>query len=887
MKQEHVKIPRLTGWLLNRLLPADDSINLNGDFAELYHHMVLSEGRFYAHMWLWLQILKSLPGFMSGTIYWRLNMLKNYLKIFFRNIVRYKGYSFINLTGLAIGIACCVLIVLFVRDELSYDRFHENADRIFRVERKGVFKGQSHHTGVTAQPTGPALKNDFAQIRHFVRLFTYRAAMKNWNNHRFEETVFFVDHSLFDVFTFPLLKGKAAEALKEPNSVVLSEKMCKKYFNSADVLGQTLTIYWGGRAIDLNVTGVMKKIPHNSHFKSDFFVSHATLNALLGEEQMQSWLNNNTYTYVLLADKSDAKILHKQFPAFMEKHYGKLARKFFSKDIDLSTLVQFVLCPITDIHLYSKSDWEIEPQGSIKSVLVFSAIAFFILLIACINFMNLSTARSANRAREVGLRKTVGANRGLLIKQFLGESIFLTLLAGVLAILLVELMLPAYNSFTGKELTNVIVSQPLLLLAFTGLLLMVGFISGCYPAFFLSSFQPVKVLKGVTTSNTDRRSQFLRKFLVVFQFAISIFLIIGTLIVMNQMNYVKNRNLGFDKEQVLVLRTQDESLAGKYDAFKTELLKNPNISQVAASTNIPGARLFNDQGIIREGMSNDDFVQMFNFSIDEDFIPLLGIELAAGRNYSKDFPSDREEGIVINETAVKKFGWSSPDEAVGKRLLQPTSFDKYRKRTILGVVKDFHFKSLHQEIEPLMFFLNPKSISFITVKLKTGDMSSTMAHIREKWNHFSPAYTFEYFFFDRHFDKLYRSEERMHTLFRFFTVLAIFISCLGLFGLASFTIQQRTKEVGIRKVLGASVGNVILHLSKEFVFWVALANIIAWPAAYYFMSKWLQNFAFRTSLSVGVFILAGMIGLMISLLTVSYQSIKAALANPIKALKYE
>ncbi|MFC2155172.1 ABC transporter permease [Acidobacteriota bacterium] len=888
MKKKNIKIPTLTGWILGRVLPAEDRVNLSGDFTELYDHVGHSEGACYARFWLWAQIFKSLPGFMSGEIYWRLTMFKNYLKIFFRNIIRYKGYSFINLAGLAIGIACCVLIMLYVKDEISYDRFHEKHDRIFRVERKGTFKGQDYHVPVTAHPTGPAFETDFAQVLHAVRLYPRQVVIKNWKNHRFEEQVFFADHALFETFTFPLLKGTAATALKEPNSVVLTEKMSEKYFGSRDTLGQTLTIHWANRSQDLKVTGIMKKIPHNSHFNSDFFVSYTTLPAFIGD-QLQNWFNNSVYTYILLQQQSDAKELQAQLPAFIEKHLGKMARKFFSKDMDLSNILQMQLRPVTDIHLYAKLGWEIDPQGNISSIYVFSAIAFFILLIACINFMNLSTARSAGRAKEVGLRKTVGANRGLLIKQFIGESVCLTILAGILALLLVELLLPAYNHFTGKELANTIFSQPLSMLAFLGLLLVVGFISGSYPAFFLSSFQPVIVLKGSTASKADRRSLILRKALVVFQFAISIFLIIGTLIVMNQMNYVKNRNLGFQKEQVLVLRTRDQALASRNDAFKAELLKNSNILHVAASSNIPGARDFSDQGIIREGKSNDDFVVTYNFDIDEDFIPLLGIELAAGRNFSKNFATDREDGYIINETAVKAFGWDSPDEAVGKRLMRPTRIDsgQFHKGTIVGVVKDFHFKSLHQKIEPLLFFMNSNSLNYINIKLKTADISNTMAHIREKWSEFSPAYTFEFFFFDQHFDRLYRSEERMHTLFKLFTLLAIFISCLGLFGLASFTTEQRTKEVGIRKVLGASVINVILHLSKEFIFWVALANLIAWPAAYFFMNKWLQNFAYRTGLGIEVFLLSGLLGLTIALLTVGYQSVKAALANPIKALKYE
>jgi putative ABC transport system permease protein len=813
-------------------------------------------------------------------------MLKNYLKIAFRNIIRQKGYSFINIAGLAAGIACCMLIMLYVQDELSYDRYHEKIDQIYRLERKGVFQGQEYHIPVTAHPTAPAFEKDLPGILHAVRLWPVQLTLKNQDNHYFEEKIFFADAALFNTFTFPLLEGSPDTALKEPYSIVLTEPMSKKYFNSIDSTGKTLSIRWGKNTIDFKVTGIMKKIPNNSHFKTDFFASYSSLNQLIGDS-LNEWLNNSVYTYLLVDKNLSPGELEQKFPPLVEKYIGKKIRKFLGSEIDISTMMRFVLRPVSEIHLYSQLEWEIEPNSNINTVYIFSVIAFLVLLIACINFMNLSTARAAGRAKEVGLRKTVGANKILLVKQFIGESVFLTLIAGIIAVFLVEFLLPVYNALTLKEMSNKYLSEPLAIVSFIAVILFVGFISGSYPAFYLSSFEPVKVMRGKVKSGTDNRSQFLRKGLVVFQFSISIVLIIGTLVVMNQLKFLNNKNLGFKKEQVVVIPNKDNSLLNRYEAVKSELLSNTRILKVAASSRIPGDRLFPDRAFLREGMNNDDVKDLKFFHIDTDFIPLLGIELAAGRNFSRDFATDQSEGFILNESAVKIFGWQTPGQAIGQGILIPDEPGKYRKYKVVGVVKDFHFKSLHQKIEPLILYMDPKQTDYITVKIRTGDISSTLGFLENKFKAFSPGFTFDYFFLDNNFDRLYRSEERMQLIFNFFTILAILISCLGLFGLASFTAEQRTKEVGIRKVLGATVPNIILQLSREFITWVVIANLVAWPAAFIAMNKWLQNFAYRTDMGIGTFILSGLLALVIALLTVSYQSIKTALANPIRALKYE
>ena len=813
-------------------------------------------------------------------------MIKNYFQIAFRNLLRHKGYSFINIAGLAAGITCCILIMLYVKDELSYDRFNEKIDQIYRLERKGVIQGQEFWVAATAHPTGPSFKNELPEILETVRIWPQIFSLKTLDNQYFEERILFTDPAIFSVFTFPLLNGSLETALKEPQSMVLTEEMCKKYFNTSDAMGKVLSLQWDKETtVDFKVTGIMKKIPRNSHFKTDFFVSYSTLEKLV-PDQLRTWLNNSNYTYFLLSKNQSVRALTQKFPALIEKYMGKDIRQYLGSDVDINRLFQFVLRPVSEIHLYSNIEFEFEPNGSITTVYIFSAIAFLVLLIACINFMNLSTARSALRAKEVGLRKTVGANRRSLITQFIGESILLSLIAGIIALLFVRLLLPVYNAVTLKEMANTFLTDPISMLFFIAVIFLVGLVAGSYPAFYLTSFQPVKVLKGKFTTGNEVRSQFLRKGLVVLQFTISITLIICTTVVMNQLHFVKNKNLGFKKEQVVVIPAKDISLGTRGDAVKTELLKNPGILKVAFASQIPGSRSTSDRAFLREGMDKSQSQDIRYFYIDSDFISALEIPMAAGRNFSKDFTTDKE-GIILNEAAVKKFGWESPDLAVGQGILVPEDGTKYTKFKVVGVAKDFHYKSLHQRIDPLLLFLEPADVVYILVKIKTGDIPATLGYLENKFKEFSPGYTPEYYFLDESFDKLYRSEERVETIFKFFTLLAIMISCLGLFGLITFTAERRRKEVGIRKVLGATVSNIVLHLSWEFIILTLIANLIAWPVAYIAMSKWLQSFAYRTQISISVFILSALIALVIALLTVCYQSVKAALANPVHSLKYE
>jgi len=558
-------------------------------------------------------------------------------------------------------------------------------------------------------------------------------------------------------------------------------------------------------------------------------------------------------------------------------------------EVDITQITQMNLKPLTDIHLHSNAEYEIEPNGSVANVYIFTAIALLILMIACINFMNLSTARSVDRAKEVGLRKTVGANRMQLIMQFLGESILLSFIALLLALFLIETLLPVFNSVTGKELTISFLDRPFAVLNFAMIALLVGIFSGSYPAFFLSTLHPVTVLKG--KFKTSSRGTILKKILSVAQFAVSISLIIGTIIVMNQLDYLRNKKLGFDKEHVVLIPINDSNLIPRIASLKNEISQNLAVVSVAASQQIPGERRFIDTMFRKDGggRGKEDLIGIYNFSIDNDFLPTIRVEFVSGRNFSQEFSTDAASGFIINEAAVKKFGWESAETAIGRKLDKTIGLDPliYKEGTVIGVVKNFHYESLHQKIEPIIMELNPNKTNYIVARIRPENISRTVSFLKNKMQAFSPNYPFEYVFQDDYFDRLYGAEEKLQEIFGYFTFLAIFIACLGLFALSSFAAEQRTKEIGIRKVLGATVATVVALLSKDFVKLVLLANLLAWPVAWIAMNKWLQNFAYRIEISWWVFALAGGLALVIAVLTVSTQAMRAALANPVESLRYE
>jgi len=801
-------------------------------------------------------------------------MLKNYLKIAYRNIKRHKGYSFINISGLAIGMACCILILLFIFDELSYDKFHENHDRIYRVTRKWLNEDGvvSLHLGHVAPPVAPLLANDFPDIIHAVRMLRIGRALIGNGSTFFEESrFFFAEEDIFKVFTFDLTIGDPQTALQDPLTMVITEEAAEKYFGTEDPIGKSLTIQVDNQKADMKVTGIIKPMPHNSHFHADFLGSFKTYEAVVGDRELQNWASNNYATYLLMPENYDINRLKSRLDPFIDRHMEQ----------GVSERTKLEIQRLTDIHLRSHLDSEIEPNSDITYVYIFSIIAFFILLIACINFMNLATARSAGRAREVGLRKVVGAQRIQLVRQFLSESIITACLSLVIALIIVFLVLPHFNQFVGRDLSlnmkeNVSLFVYLILIA-----IIVGCASGTYPALFLSAFKPVRVLKGIL--DQGKKGLSFRTVLVLFQFATCIILIICVGVVSGQLNFIRTRNLGFDQEHVVVLPSSPV-MVSRLEAFKSRLLANSDILGVSAAKRVPSGRLLDSAGaaVLSGETSQPITFRIAQLGVDYDYIPTFKMEMAAGRNFSREMRTDASQAFILNETAVRRIGWKSPQEAIGKAF----GYGQ-RKGQVIGVVKDFHFESLHQEISPILMMLSSTSLSQISIRISPQNIPQTMAFLKDTWAELRPNYPFSYNFIDENFDQLYKSEENLHRIFRYFAFLSMVIGCLGLFGLASYSAERHTKEIGIRKVLGASAAGLAFLLSKEFTKWVLLANVIAWPAAYLVMSRWLQNFAYRSGISLGIFLLAGGLAWAIAFLTVSYQAIKASLADPIKALKYE
>jgi len=807
-------------------------------------------------------------------------MFKNYLKIAFRNLIRQKGYSFINITGLAIGIASCLLIFLYVQDELSYDRYNEKADRIYRVCIHGIVGSNEFNQTVTAAPMAQALVNDYPEVEAATRFWNFGYPVLRYKDKVFSEERFFsADSNIFDVFTIPFIEGNPKTALNKPNTLVLTQSMARKYFGDEDPMGKVLN---ADNRRDYIVTGVVRDVPHNSHFHFDFLASLSTYEV----SRSTRWLNNNYLTYIVLRKGISPKLLEKKFPAMVRKYVGPQVQEALGISLDQmaanGNLYEFYLQPLTDIHLHSHLSFEIEPNGDATYVLIFSIIAIGILLIACINFMNLATARSANRAREVGIRKTLGSNRLQLIRQFLAETIFTSFFAIFFALIFVEMLLPYFNNLAGKNISMHFFDNILVIPALVGLAVFVGIMAGSYPAFFLASFRPVQVLKGNVKSGN--KNPWLRSGLVIFQFAISIILIIGTFIVYNQMQYIQNKNLGFNKEQVVVIEKTDD-IGTQIKPFKQELLQNSNVISVSNSSTLPGKDFGSNVHKVANTSGEETHLLWTLFS-DRNFAETYQIKMAEGRFFSPERKTD-SMAVVLNQTAVKVLGLTDP---IGKDLVQIGSTPE-RSVTfkIIGVTKDFNFQSLHQKIRPLVM----KSYGsrgfgrYTSVRIAPGHIKETLAYLEKTWHKFAGAQAFEYVFFDQDFAKIYQSEQRTSQILSVFSILAIFIACLGLFGLASFVTEQRTKEIGIRKSLGASVANITLLLSKEFARWMVLANLVAWPVAFFIMKDWLNNFAYRIDLSIFTFLSATLIAILIALFTVSYQTIKASLTNPVDALRYE
>jgi len=868
------KPPRFASMILERMLVYTIRKTALGDFTEQYIWICNEKGRFIAWIWYWVQILQITPHFIIHTILWSIVMFNNYVKTALRNIKKYKGYSIINIAGLAAGMACCILILAFIVDECSFDRFHEHAGDIYRIATTGSISSVTFEVATTPVLMGPTMMKDFPEVVNAVRFWNSGNTLVSSGDKRFFESgLLYADHSILDVFSFDLIQGDPASALEAPYTMVVTPEIAEKYFGREDPLGRIIRM---NNEEDYIVTGVIEKPPSNSHFTFDLLASFGTVYQKYPEKI--TWIGWDYYTYIQLRESVENEEFEKKLFGFNERYIGDIVRSFGG---EISNYLQ----PLTSIHLHSNIDGELGVNGDIRYVYVFAAIGVFILIIACINFINLSTARSANRAREVGLRKVVGAERGMLINQFLSESLLLAMISMVLALILVQIVQPYFNNLTGREIGINIICNPWIIVGFLLIVLFVGLVAGSYPAFFLSAFRPASVLTGKLQKGS-RHSQF-RRILVVFQFAISITLIVVTGIVFNQIRFMRNKRLGFHKDQRMIIPLRGNEIRQRFELIKKEMQSLEGVVSASGSRMIPGEDAFNVNPYFPEGWSSDQGFMMQGFYVDDDFLRTYGIELVAGRGFSREMFTDQKSAVLINVTAARKLGWTDP---VGKKIHSLTDAQDLSQRitfTVIGVIQDIHHRSVHHAVEPTLITYSPGYARKITLKLNSENISQTMKLIEKKWSALDPNYPFDYFFLDDYYDGLYRSEERLGRIFRVFTLFAILIGCLGLFSLASFAAEQRTKEIGIRKVLGSSSGSIIVLLCREFVLLVVMANVIAWPIAFFTMKKWLEGFPYRTDIHMATFIVAGLMALTIALLTVGYRAIRAALSNPVDSLRYE
>jgi putative ABC transport system permease protein len=807
-------------------------------------------------------------------------MLKNYFKTALRNLVRNKFYTSINMIGLAAGLATCLLIFLYVLDELSYDRYNKKAERIFRVNNEIKFGGNYADLAVAPALMGPTMVKEFPTVQQYTRVKWYGGFLVRKGNQNVREgRVGYGDSTLFDVFTFPMLDGDPKTALREPHSLVLTETMAKKYFDRTNVVGETMLINDTG---NYKITAVIKDIPSQSHFYFDFFVPFIDD----PDSRSPNWLSENYNTYVVLSEKSDAEKLAPELNKMMDRYVGPEIKDVINLSLDdfkkSGGYVRASFTPLTDIHLHSNKIGELWGNGNMQFVYIFSAVAIFILLIACVNFMNLSTARSSNRAKEVGVRKVLGSLRKNLIQQFLTESVLISFISLLLSVLIAWLLLPYFNQLAGKSIHVNALFQPSMLASLIALVAAVGLLAGSYPAFFLSAFQPIIVLKGKLAAGFKR--SWLRNTLVVFQFFISIVLIIGTVVIHTQLNYIRSKDIGFNRKQVLVINSTD-ALRDHAPTFKNELLQISGVENATLSGYLPvNYNRSNDALFTTPTLDQKSAMSSQMWGIDEDYVPTLGMQIVQGRNFSTQFPTD-STAIIINEAAAK---FLNTKDILDKKLyrIEDPQTKKLDIFHVIGVVKDFNFSSLRQVVTPLAFVLR-KETGNISVRLSTAKIPSIIAQIETKWKALSPNLPLDYSFMDEQFNKLYATEQQTGRIFITFAVLAILIACLGLFGLVTYAAEQRTKEIGIRKVLGADVTNIVAMISKDFLKLVLIASVIAFPIAWWAMHKWLQDFAYRVGISWWVFAFAAAMAIIIALLTISFQAIKAAVANPVKSLRTE
>ncbi len=791
-------------------------------------------------------------------------MIKNLLKTAFRHIRKHSGYSFLNILGLTLGITSALFLIIYVSDELSYDRYHENADRIYRVSSK-LTETDDQFTWIFAQiPMGPQVVQDYPEVQSFVRFINMPQTLYKYEDkENIEVNFFYADSTLFDIFSYKVLKGDVRSAVKDPGKIVLTEKVAARYFGDADPIGKTLTT--GNTTFE--VTGVIEDVPSNSHFRFDAVSARNNL-----PKQIGTWGNFGVFTYLLFPKNFDVMAFEKKIQGMYDTHMKTIFEP-------LKIKIEYILEPITKIHLYSTNASEPEPTGSITYVIIFGIVALFLVLIAAMNYMNLATARSTSRAREVGLRKVVGSRRGPLVAQFLSESVVLTLISLLFSIILLIILLPKFNLLAGKSFDLALLYSPVVIISVLGVILVAGIFGGSYPAFFLSRFSPVTVLKGEITRGSA--GSLFRKILVVVQFTISVAMIVCTLVVFRQLNYLKNMDQGFNQENIIVLQLNNQEMIRKYPVLKRTLLENDNVKYVT-STNTPmgggsGKVIFNmetDQGMVQ---------RTINFAVvDHDFIETLGIKIIDGRDFQQDMPSDTLTGVVVNETLVNRLGWK---DAIGKKVELGDNRSVIDGR-VIGVMKDYHQTGMYNEIESLMLIYRERN-NIIYLKLGGENTEQTISFIESKWKEVFPGQPFTYTFLTQRFNDQFEADEKRGFIFTLFTILAILIACLGLFGLASYMVEQRTKEIGIRKVFGADEGVIVRLISRDFLILIAISIVIAIPSAYFIMSNWLENYVYKTNINATLLVLAALMTFALTFITISYKAYQASVMNPARSLKTE
>ncbi len=856
MKKKRDTPPAFAAWILGRISRREDRLSISSDFSEIFDELVVEEGHFRARRWYWIQVIRSILPFIFNHFYWSVAMIKNYLKIAFRILKRQKAFSFINISGLAIGMACCLLLMLFIHYELSFDRYHENAKNIYRtaIKHSHSLMG-TQMLNVTPGILAPFLREECPEVVTATKIQS-SGGMIQYGNKRFDDDrFFFADSEFLEVFTFPLIKGDKKRALQEPYSVLLTQDTAEKYFGDENPIGKTLFV---DNEYEYTVKGVLQNVPKNSHFTFDILASMVTLESIRGEEYVSGWKNYKTY--LVLRKGTDTEDLLKKMQPIIDRRGMK---------------DKFILQSLTDIHLYGNYVFELETNGDIRYIYLLSATAFLLMLIACFNFVNLSTSRSVHRAKEVGMRKVIGANRAQLIKQFLGESLVISIIAFLISLILVKLSLPWFRVHMERELKFMFFTDIQLLLGLIALVFTVGLIAGSYPALFLSRFRPITVFAGILRPSSKGTTLF-RNTLVVVQLVISITLITCTYVILGQLRYIHKRDLGFEKTHIVTAFIRDQNLQNNVEPFLTELRSHPQIVDITLSNQLPYLIMNANPDTRWEGMETNKEQQVFEIEVDNNFIDFFNLKVIQGRKFSRESKKDTEEACILNQTAARMTGWDDP---LNRR---------YNEETVIGVIEDFHFAPLNVKIAPLCLRLNRDPNEWLSIKVSSHDIPGALAIIKRVWEKYSLEYPFIYSFLDERIDRLYSAQQKLGQSLTYFSAILIFVACLGLIGLSSYTTEQKTKEIGIRKVMGASAGSILSLLGKKYVRWLILASLIAWPVAYYMMQKWLQdNFVYRTKIGIITFIFSAAVAFAITIISVGFQTIKAATANPVDSLRYE